>query len=151
MNLSRYKIALLIGLLTIVIKPLSAQPSAINRQAVVQRHTIVNTRIDSLESLSLGNGKFAFTADVTGLQTFPERYAKGVTLGTQSEWGWNRLKDTIGYKFEETLKEYTFNGKKSSYAIQYSEPLRKKNAADWFRKSVNRLQLGNVLWLNPQI
>ena len=65
-----------------------AQP--INRQALVQRHNIVNTRIDSLESLSLGNGKFAFTADVTGLQTFPERYAKGVSLGTQSEWGWNR-------------------------------------------------------------
>ncbi|MFD2162146.1 hypothetical protein ACFSJU_07055 [Paradesertivirga mongoliensis] len=119
-----------------------AQP--INRQALVQRHNIVNTRIDSLESLSLGNGKFAFTADVTGLQTFPERYAKGVSLGTQSEWGWNRWSDTAGFKFEETLKEYTLNGKKSTYSIQYSEPLRKRNAADWFRKSVHRLQLGNL-------
>lgn len=122
----------------------SAQQPPINRQSLVQRHNITNTRIDSLESLSLGNGKFAFTADVTGLQTFPERYAKGVSLGTQSEWGWNRWKDTVGYKFEETLKEYTLNGKKSTYSIQYSEPLRKRNAADWFRKSVHRIQLGNL-------
>ncbi|MEJ6980680.1 hypothetical protein WG906_09485 [Pedobacter sp. P351] len=121
-----------------------AQQTPINRQALVVRHNIVNTKIDSLESLSLGNGKFAFTADVTGLQTFPERYAKGVSLGTQSEWGWNRWKDTVGYKFEETLKEYTLNGKKSTYSIQYSEPLRKRSAADWFRKSVHRVQLGNM-------
>lgn len=119
-----------------------AQP--INRQAVVTRHNIVNTRIDSLESLSLGNGRFAFTADVTGLQTFPERYAKGVSLGTQSEWGWNKLKDTVGYKFEETLKEFTLNGKKSSYSMQFSEPGRNRSAADWFRKSVHRIQLGNL-------
>ncbi|WP_207534933.1 hypothetical protein [Desertivirga arenae] len=120
-----------------------AQP--INRQAVVLRHTIVNTRIDSLESLSVGNGKFAYTVDVTGLQTFPERYAKGVTLGTQSEWGWNRLKDTAGYKFEETLKEYTLNGKKSSYSVQFSEAgSRQRAASDWFRKSVHRIQLGNL-------
>ncbi|WP_207424958.1 hypothetical protein [Pedobacter sp. SYSU D00535] len=125
-----------------VLAQTNAQP--INRQDVVQRHTILNTRIDSLESLSVGNGKFAFTVDATGLQTFPERYAKGVSLGTQSEWGWNRLKDTVGYKFEETFKEFTFNGKKGSYSMQSSEPLRKRRAADWFRKSVHRIQLGNL-------
>jgi len=119
-----------------------AQP--INRQALVLRHSITNTRIDSLESLSLGNGKFAFTADVTGLQTFPQRYAKGVSLGTQSEWGWDTFNDTVGFKFEETLRDYTLNGKTSSYAVQWSEPLRKRNASDWFRKSVHRLQLGNL-------
>jgi protein-glucosylgalactosylhydroxylysine glucosidase len=122
----------------------SIAQTKINRQAVVQRHTILNTRVDSLESLSVGNGKFAFTVDVTGLQTFPERYAKGVSLGTQSEWGWNRLKDTAGYQFEEVLKEYTLNGKKSKYAVQFSEQGRQRNAADWFRKSTHRLQLGNL-------
>lgn len=134
----------ILSLTFLMLNTVLAQITAINRQSLVQRHNITNTRIDSLESLSLGNGKFAFTADVTGLQTFPERYAKGVSLGTQSEWGWNRWKDTVGYKFEETLKEYTLNGKKSTYSIQYSEPLRKRNAADWFRKSVHRIQLGNL-------
>ena len=58
----------------------------IDRQALVQRHTIVVTKADSLASLTLGNGGFAFTADITGLQTFPDFYAKGISLGTQSDW-----------------------------------------------------------------
>ena len=119
-----------------------AQP--INRQALVQRHSVVVTKADSLSSLSIGNGKFAFTTDVTGLQSFPEAYAKGVSLGTQSEWGWDSFKDTVGYKFEETLKEYTLNGKKSTYAVQWSQPLRNRNASEWFRKNPHRLQLGNL-------
>jgi hypothetical protein len=131
-------------LLLILFTCLSLNAQKINRQALVQRHNIINTRIDSLESLSVGNGRFAFTADITGLQTFPAQYAKGVSLGTQSEWGWNKLKDTSGYKFEETLTNYTFNGKSSSYAIQYSGPTRKKNAAEWFRNSTHRIQLGNL-------
>jgi len=125
-------------------EPASAQTTPVNRQALVTRHSVVVIKADSLSSLSLGNGKFAFTADITGLQTFPEAYAKGVSLGTQSEWGWNSFKDTVGYKFEETLKEYTLNGKKSTYSVQVSEPLRKRNAAEWFRKNPHRIQLGNL-------
>ncbi|WP_374166628.1 hypothetical protein [Arcticibacter sp. MXS-1] len=121
-----------------------AQAQPVNRKAVVSRHNLVNTKIDSLESLTLGNGKFAFTADVTGLQTFPERYSRGVSLGTQSEWGWDSFKDTVGYKIEETLKDYDLNGRKISYCVPWSEPLRKRNASEWFRKSVHRLQLGNL-------
>lgn len=126
------------------ISSLTAQGQPINRKAVVLRHNIVNTRMDSLESLSLGNGKFAFTADITGLQTFPEAYDKGVCLGTQSEWGWDSFKDTVGYRFEETLKEYNLNGRKSTYCVQWPAPLRKRNASEWFRKNPHRLQLGNL-------
>src|SRR5690606_358683 len=120
----------------------NAQP--INRQAVVTRHNVVNTKIDSLTSLSLGNGKFAFTADVTGLQTFPEAYKKGVSLGTQSEWGWNSFKDTVGYNISETLRNYNFNGRMISYAVQWSEPLRQRQAADWLRKNPHRIHLGHL-------
>ena len=118
----------------------------IDREAVVTRHNVVNTRMDPLESLTVGNGAFAFTVDITGLQTFPDRYAKGVALGTQSEWGWNRFRDTVGYRFEETLKTYDFNndGNKASYSVQWKEPGRNQDAANWFRKNPHRLQLGNV-------
>lgn len=64
--------------------PLIAQK--INRQVVVQRHNVRATKADSLSSLTVGNGRFAFTVDVTGLQSFPVAYQKGVPLGTQSEW-----------------------------------------------------------------
>src|ERR1051325_4684895 len=88
---------------------LFAQP--INRKQLVQRHNVVVTKADSLSSLTVGNGKFAFTVDVTGLQSFPVNYQKGVCLGTQSEWGWHSFIDTVGYKREEALKMYHVNGR----------------------------------------
>jgi hypothetical protein len=115
----------------------------INRKALVQRHNVLVTKPDPLSSLSVGNGRFAFTVDVTGLQTFPLAYEKGVPLGTQSEWGWHSFIDTAGYKREEYLKEYTLNGRKISYAVQ-SNSGRSKAAADWFRQNPHRLQLGNL-------
>ncbi|WP_262248607.1 hypothetical protein [Parapedobacter soli] len=118
---------------------------AIDRHAVVSRHNVVNTAVDSLTSLTVGNGAFAFTVDVTGLQTFPDRYAKGVSLGTQSEWGWDRFTDTIGYRFEETLRTYDFNndGHEATYSVQHKEG-RQREASNWFRENPHRLQLGNV-------
>src|SRR5690606_9503650 len=117
----------------------------IDRKAVVSRHNVVNTAIDSLTSLTVGNGAFAFTVDITGLQTFPHRYAKGVSLGTQSEWGWDRFTDTVGYRFEETLQTYDFNndGRKASYSIQHKEG-RQREASNGFRQNPHRLQLGNI-------
>ncbi len=116
----------------------------IDRKALVQRHNVVLHTTDSLSSLSLGNGKFAFTADITGLQTFPEYYEKGVPLGTQSEWGWHSFKDTAGYKFEETLKPYQINDRQELYSVQWNEPKRNRDASNWFRQNVHRLQLGNL-------
>jgi protein-glucosylgalactosylhydroxylysine glucosidase len=116
----------------------------IDRRALVERHTVINTKFDSLSSLSVGNGGFAFTVDVTGLQSFPDAYAKGVPLGTQSTWGWHSFIDTANYQFSETLKDYQQAGRKVSYSVQVKDTERKKNAANWFRQNPHRLQLGNV-------
>jgi hypothetical protein len=120
----------------------TAQP--IDRKRLVERHKVTNMKFDSLSSLSVGNGSFAFTVDVTGLQSFPDAYQNGIPLGTQSEWGWHSFTDTMNYKFEESLKEYDLNGRKISYAVQWNEPLRNKNAGNWFRQNPHRLQLGNI-------
>ncbi|OCX51688.1 hypothetical protein BEL04_16865 [Mucilaginibacter sp. PPCGB 2223] len=122
----------------------TSQAQKIDRKALVERHTIINTQADSLGSLSVGNGRFAFTVDITGLQTFPEYYAKGVPLGTQSEWGWHSFIDTVGYKFEESLKTYNINGRPISYSVQVNTPKRNKEASDWFRQNAHRLQLSNL-------
>ena len=34
-------------------------------------------------------GPATFTADITGLQSFPEQYSPLVPLLTQSQWGWH--------------------------------------------------------------
>lgn len=116
----------------------------INRKALVERHNVINNKFDSLSSLSVGNGRFAFTVDVTGLQSFPDEYAKGVPLGTESEWGWHSFIDTANYSFDETLKDYKLNGRNIPYSIQLKTPERKKEAVEWFRQNPHRLQLGNI-------
>src|SRR5664279_6410081 len=75
--------------------------SPIDRYALVTRHNIENTVIDSLNSLSVGNGEFAFTVDITGLQTFPDSYVRGITLGTMSDWGWQTGENTENYQISE--------------------------------------------------
>ena len=123
---------------------ISLQAQPINRQLLVNRHAVVVTSPDSLSSLTVGNGKFAYTVDVTGLQSFPEYYAKGVPLGTQSEWGWHSFPNAYNFKFESTLKRYHINGRDISYAVQWNEPAANKQASDWFRQNPHRLQLGNI-------
>ncbi|NCU02796.1 MAG: hypothetical protein GXC73_02315, partial [Chitinophagaceae bacterium] len=48
------------------------QSQGINREAVVKRHNVNVNKIDSLSSLTVGNGNFALTVDATGMQSFPE-------------------------------------------------------------------------------
>lgn len=96
---------------------LASTAEPIDRKALLQRNNPVVTRIDALESLSVGNGDFAFTVDATGLQTFPENYAQGVPLGTMSNWGWHYAPNVQGYNFREVLEEHDFgHGHKELYA-----------------------------------
>lgn len=119
-------------------------PQKIDRKAVVTRHNVQISTIDTLGSLNVGNGKFSFTVDATGLQSFTEFYEKGVPLGTQSEWGWHTSLNSENYEHKETLKAYDFNGTDGLYAIQDRENKRNNSAADYFRSNPHRLQLGNV-------
>jgi hypothetical protein len=78
--------------------------SEIDRYSLVTRHNIVNSVIDSLNSLSVGNGDFAFTVDITGLQTFPEYYSKGISLGTMSNWGWHTGENPDNFNLSDVYK-----------------------------------------------
>lgn len=119
--------------------------NGIDRHALVSRNSPHIVAADSLGSLSVGNGEFAFTADITGLQTFPDFYRNGVPLGTQSQWGWHSFENTQGYAPEETLQEYDLgHGHKELYAGQPKEKGRARDAAEWFRANPHRLHLGII-------
>ena len=62
---------------------------AINRYELVTRHNPEVQEINPYAPFTVGNGEFAYTADITGLQTFPEAYSDGIPLCTQSQWGWH--------------------------------------------------------------
>src|ERR1035438_8237648 len=67
----------------------AAGEGAIDRQALVSRHNPYQAKLDARSPLSVGNGEFAFTADITGLQSVPQAYESVVPLCTQSQWGWH--------------------------------------------------------------
>jgi hypothetical protein len=61
----------------------------IDRQALVTRHNPTLHRVDPAAPLTVGNGGFAFTVDVTGLQTFSDTYYReGIPLETLARWAW---------------------------------------------------------------
>lgn len=117
----------------------------IDRHALVTRNNPSVTAVDSLASLSVGNGEFAFTTDITGLQTFPDVYKNGVPLGTQSQWGWHSFANPDGYKPEDAWREYDFGrGHKEIYSCQFKEEGRQREASNWLRVNPHRLHLGIV-------
>lgn len=119
---------------------------AIDRHSLVLRNNPVVSTLDTLQSLSVGNGRFAVTVDATGMQTFPEYYSGGVALGTQSEWGWHSFPNTEGYREEEYLKAYDFghHSRKELYACQFKGDNRQHGASEYFRINPHRLHLGVI-------
>jgi len=116
----------------------------IDRLKVVTRHNIHLDKIDTLGSLSVGNGEFAYTADITGMQTFPQYYENGVSLGTQSQWGWHIIPSDSNYTFNDVANYYeSCNDQSVPYAIQHKTG-RPANAANWLRANPHRLHLGIV-------
>ena len=86
------------------------QQVPIDRYALVNRHNILVKAFDPLASLTVGNGNFAFTTDITGLQTFFREYEGGVSLGTQSNRGWHTIPNSENYQIAETYLYHEVDG-----------------------------------------
>jgi hypothetical protein len=113
--------------------------SPIDRYALVNRHLPVCNKADSLSPFTVGNGEFAFTVDITGLQTLIEFYEKGIPLVTQSNWGWHTIPNVNGYNVEQTHQYFDTYGRSVPYAsIMDSKP------AKYLRGNPHRLHLGRI-------
>ena len=84
---------------------------AIDRHALISRHDPVYSQSNREAPLTVGNGKFAFTVDPTGLQTFAEAYDKGVPLSTMAEWGWHSWPNPNGYGLEDVTRGFESHGR----------------------------------------
>src|SRR5262245_61347201 len=92
-----------------------AQP--IDRRALVTRHNPVLREFDIESPLSVGKGEFAFTADITGLQTFPEAFERTIPLGTLSHWGWHTAPNPNGWSIDKfKYTEFESGGRNVGYA-----------------------------------
>lgn len=111
-----------------------------DRRQIVERHQPELNRWDPLSPFAVGNGEFAFSADITGLQSFPERYE--VPLGTQSNWGWHYTGGRGTYTGRDAeLQLFDTNGRHVGYPMK---PGNKAEAYHWLRQNPHRLQLGRL-------
>jgi hypothetical protein len=120
----------------------SSQPS-IDRRAVVSRHNPRVQKIDPYAALTLGNGTFAFTADITGLQTFLDPYNQNFPLCTMATWAWHTTPhgpdiDPAAYQY----KLYDSHGRKVPYDTEQKSP-----TAVWMRQNPHRMHLGRIALL----
>jgi hypothetical protein len=115
----------------------------IDRHALVTRHNPVLKQFDPENPFTVGNGEFAFTADCTGLQTFPEEFENTTPLGTLSQWGWHTIPNTNAWSIDKfRFTEFDSHGRKVGYAdVPHNE---KTPEINWLRSSPHRLHLGRI-------
>src|SRR6202044_4000975 len=77
---------------------------SIDRKSLVQRHNPSIAKFDPFSALTVGNGSFAFTADVTGLQTFYKECQSDFPLCTAAHWAWHTTPAPSGVE----AKNYRF-------------------------------------------
>jgi hypothetical protein len=117
---------------------------AIDRYALVSRNNPLITSPDTLGSLTVGNGEFAFTVDASGLQTFIEEYENGIPLGTLSQWGWHTTPNTDQFTLGDVGRSFeSCDGQDALYAVQHTDG-RAGAATDYLRSNPHRLHLGTI-------
>lgn len=136
----RHALVFCLALISLTSTPYAASAGGcIDRSLLVHRHDPRFDKADPLGPLSIGNGAFAFTADITGLQSFPEFYEKGIPLCTQSYWGWHTFPNDSHYRLEQTMIEFDTYGRPVVYPTNM-----RSEAGQWLRSNPHRLGLGRV-------
>ena len=124
--------------------PAQAQP--INRHALVSRHDVNLYRIDPHAPLMVGNNNLAFTADITGLQTFPEQYSPLAPLLTMAQWAWHSFPNPNGYGEADGMVRVPVPGRGDQlypWIRDWSE-LQARPALVWLRENPHRFSLGRI-------
>ncbi|MGO4752319.1 hypothetical protein AB4212_27545, partial [Streptomyces sp. 2MCAF27] len=87
----------------------------IDRESLVRRHAIEITRPDPAHVLTVGNGDFAYTADITGMQTFLAYHDQSAAFAeqrlavhnaTMSNWGWHAMPNPDGFVLDDAMTTY---------------------------------------------
>ena len=121
----------------------AATDAPIDRHALVTRHNIVVHSLDPNGAMAVGNGDFAFNFDVTGLQSFPEYYAKTMPIGILSDWGWHSFPNPNGYTLDKfpmtSIPKYDRQFIFPSASTSHPTP-----DAAYLRANPNRFGLGRI-------
>ena len=115
--------------------PLSVMGEPIDREAVVKRHRVCTTGTLLKSPAQVGNGKFAFGMDITGLQTF-------VPFNTLSDWSWHSFPLPEGMRAEDYRPVVVeTHGKKIAYELRNPD---QPELSEWLTKNPHRYNLGRI-------
>lgn len=118
-----------------VFLPLSVMGEPIDREAVVKRHRVCTTGTLLKSPAQVGNGKFAFGMDITGLQTF-------VPFNTLSDWSWHSFPLPKGMRAEDYRPvAVETHGKKIAYELRNPD---QPELSEWLTKNPHRYNLGRI-------
>jgi hypothetical protein len=131
--------------------------ASIDRRGLVGRHAVEVTGFEPASPLSVGNGEFCCTVDVTGLQTFPDLYPvenrdgpePGTLLATMSQWGWHSVPGGDGLDLADTYRWYDTPRGPVPYVDMRGEVTGTGDAPAsiaeaWLRNNPHRLDLGRI-------
>lgn len=120
----------------------AGKPVSIDRVGLVTRHNPLIAKLDPLSPLTLGNGEFAFTGDITGLRTLPKEYENAMPLCTMSQWGWHTRPAPAGLDTKSLrLTQYDTHGRQVGYQTSSEGQTQLYN---WLRENPHRLHLGQI-------
>ncbi|MBN1780558.1 hypothetical protein JW948_05480 [bacterium] len=112
--------------------------SRIDRYGLVRRHNPELMEADPNSPFTVGNGEFALTADITGLQTFPDYYYEnGIPLETMSDWAWHAFPNPGNYTLNDASESIVVGSRTIAYPTRSDTP-----AGDWLRSNPHRIPLG---------
>lgn len=118
----------------------------IDRKELVSGHNPVLEEMDKESALTVGNGEFAFTADITGMQTLYEEYDV-LPLCTMSQWGWH-TKPVNDERYEYTLKDLVMTEYDICDGRHVIYPKKKfpgnEEVYQWLRMNPHRLNLARI-------
>lgn len=118
-----------------VFLPLSVMGEPIDREAVVKRHRVCTTGTLLKSPAQVGNGKFAFGMDITGLQTF-------VPFNTLSDWSWHSFPLPEGMRAEDYRPVVVeTHSKKIAYELRNPD---QPELSEWLTKNPHRYNLGRI-------
>ena len=122
--------------------------ASIDREAVLFRNNPIITEADPLASLTVGNGRFATTVDITGMQTYVDDYKNGIPLTAMCDLLWHSFPNTQNLKPSESEKAFDLgHGHQEVYAVEHKKGRaadRNIAATEYFRVNPHRLNLGAV-------
>ncbi|PZE37120.1 hypothetical protein [Curtobacterium sp. MCPF17_031] len=146
--------------------------TGIDRHALVTRHDVHLTEARPDHVLTVGNGDFAYTCDITGMQTFttfhdplaamtrataagdPGAASRGPTVintATMSNWGWHEMPNPNGFVLDDALSEHTTSRGTVRYADKFDMQAAMQGtlpadhlAGAWLNANPQRIDLGRI-------